>query len=104
MKRFIKFYQSIEQCDKPHLKYLLSIQKDDYRSVFGRNVKNICEEAGAVNISEVNLENIKYVALPPEDQWRIPMLRDLLEARAGRLYIDLSRRDISRLIYEVTTS
>ena len=52
----------------------------------------------------MKLENIKYEALPPEDQWRMPMLRDLLEARAGRLYIDLSRGDINRLIYEVTTS
>ena len=104
VKRFINFYKSIEKCDKPHLKYLLEIQKNDARSVFGRNVRNICSEAGTDSISLVNLDNIEYVPLPINEHWRIPLLNDLLEARAGRAFVDLSRREINSIIYLVTTS
>ena len=104
MKRFINFYNSIEKCDKPHLKYLLEIQKNDARSVFGRNVRNICSDAGTDIISLVNLDNIEYVPLPIYEHWRIPLLNDLLEARAGRAFVDLSRREINSIIYLVTTS
>ena len=104
MKRFIKFYNSIEKCDKPHLKYLLEKQKNDVRSVFGRNVRNICREAGADSISLVNLDNIEYVPLPIDEHWRIPLLKDMLEARTGRAFVDLSRRDFNSIIYLVTTS
>ena len=62
VKRFLKFYQSVEKCDKPHLKYLLKLQKNDVRSVFGRNVRNICVEAGVDSISQVNLVNIRSVS------------------------------------------
>ena len=101
VKRFVKFYQ---KCDKPHLKYLLNIQKNDVRSVFGRNVMNICTESGTDNISMVKIDNIKYEPLPIEDHWRLPIVKELLEARAGRLDTGLSRREINALICEVTTS
>ena len=104
VKRFIKFYNSIEKCDKPHLKYLLEKQKNDVRSVFGRNVMNICSEAGTDRISLVNLDNIDYVPLPIEEHWRIPLLKDLLEARTGRTFVDLTRREINSIICLVTTS
>ena len=104
VKRFINFYESIEKCDKPHLKYLLEKQKNDVRSVFGRNVMNICEEAGTNNICSVNLDKIEYFPLPIEDHWRIPLLNDMLEARAGRSVVDLTRREINSIIYLVTTS
>ena len=104
VKRFVKFYQSIEKCDKPHLKYLLNIQKNDVRSVFGRNVRNICNESGTDNISLVNIENVKYEPLPFEDLWRPPIVKELLEARAGRCDIGLTRREINMLIFDVTTN
>ena len=104
VKRFIKFYQSIEKCDKPHLKYLLSKQKNDVRSVFGRNVRNNYDEAGTDNISLVNLDNIHYEPLPNEDYWRIPLVKELLDARPGRMIVHLSMREINTIIYMVTTS
>ena len=79
-------------------------QKNDARSVFGRNVMNICEEAGTDSICSVNLDKIEYCPLPIEDHWRIPLLNDMLEARAGRSFVDLTRREINTIIYLVTTS
>ena len=52
VKRFIKFASSLSKCDKPHLKYLHEIQQNDFRSVYGRNCKNICKETGVENIQD----------------------------------------------------
>ena len=53
VKKFINFSLTLSKCDKPHIIYLQDIQKNDSRSVFGRNSKNICVEAGADSIQEV---------------------------------------------------
>ena len=65
---------------------------------------NICTESGTDNISMVKIDNIKYEPLPIEDHWRLPIVKELLEAREGRFDIGLSRREINALICEVTTS
>ena len=103
VKRFLQFYTTLVNCDKPHLKYLARIQKSDYRSVFGRNVRNICEEAQVEHISEVSLTNITYAEIPAEDEWRIPLLNELFEIRASRLVSILSEKELEKLIFEVTS-
>ena len=85
VKRFLQFAKTISTCEKPQLKYLSNLQKSDYRSVFGRNVLNICEEAKAGNIAEVILSNVSYMTTPPEEEYRIPLVIELLELKAGRL-------------------
>ena len=68
VKRFVNFYESLEKYNKPHLKYLLEKQNNDVRSVFGRNVMNICELVGTNNICSVNCDKIEYFPLLIEDQ------------------------------------
>ena len=61
IKRFLQFYKTLSTCDKPHLRYLLKKQENDYRSVFGQNVRNICSESEVEKISEVILSKIEYM-------------------------------------------
>ena len=89
--------------DKPHLKYLTKIQKSDYRSVFGRNVTNICKEAQVDNLSDVCLNNITYASIPDDESWRCPLIVELLEMRSGRLLSNLSTKEIKVLLDRVTT-
>ena len=65
-KRFLKFSNTLSNCDKPHLKYLQDLQYNDRRSVYGRNVQNICEEAGAELLCEVDISSISYESIPIE--------------------------------------
>ena len=97
IKRFLKFYQTLESCDKPHIKYLMKLQRTDHRSVFGSNVSNICAEANAEYISQVLISDISYASVPPEEEWRIPLLMELLEIRSGRLQSPLSRVEIDEI-------
>ena len=103
VKRFIQFYGTMSSCDKPHLKYLMYLQKSDYRSVFGRNVRNICKEAGAEEISEVSANDIRYATIPQDQEWRCVLIKELLELRAGRLTTELSDKEITKILDSVTS-
>ena len=103
IKRFKKFFHTLDKCDKPHLKYLHNIQKEDIRSVYGRNAFNICRDAGATSMTTVLVENISYVPIHNDDQWRIPVVKELLEARSGRLALDLTIPEINCFLDAVLT-
>ena len=93
----------MDKCDKPHLKYLHDIQKNDVRSVYGSNVRNICHDAHVDRMSRVLLSNISYAPIHSDDQWRVPVIQELLEARAGRLCLDLSKAEINYFLFSVLT-
>ena len=98
MKRFLKFYNILQNSDKPHLKYLMKLQESDYRSVFGKNISNICTEAGADNISQVLASDIVYHPVPEEEIWRVSLILELLEMKAGRTEAFLSTKEVEKLI------
>ena len=65
-------------------------------------MKTFCTE----DISQVLISDISYASVSPEEEWRIPLLMELLEIRSGRFQSPLSRveiDDISGLIDIVTT-
>ena len=82
---------------------LVNLQKSDYRSVFGRNVRNICNEAEAEDISQVCANDIKYAPVPQEQEWRCALINELLELRAGRLTTELSFKEIQKISDSVTS-
>ena len=49
------------------------------RSCYGRNIRNICRDAGVTDISQVDLSAIKINPVPAGEKWRIPFLQDLRE-------------------------
>ena len=81
----------------------MNLQKSDYRSVYGRNMKNICREAEVENITEVSISNIAYAPIPENQEWRCSMIRELLEVRAGRLSMNLSTKEIESILDTVTS-
>ena len=77
----------------------MNLQENDRRSVFGRNTVNICEESKVSSVSEVNIQEISYNKIPEEEQYRIPLIEELLEIRRNEsLAINLSVEQISGMI------
>ena len=68
-KRFLKFQNSLQACDKPQVKHLQSIQEADFRSPYGRNCLSITTDS----------TNAEYFPVPQEEAWRIPLVCDLLD-------------------------
>ena len=95
IRRFIKFYNSLSKCQKPSVKYLMALQEKDGRSVFGRNIRNILKECHAEKFSEAQYI---YKPVPDDQQWRVHLLKELLESQAYRYDCELSRQQISETI------
>ena len=77
MKRFIKFHKTLSDCDKPHVRYLKSIQEKDSRSTFGKNVMNISNEFGGESIEMIDINSFVYSPVPEGEEWKIPLLKNV---------------------------
>ena len=102
MKRFTKFYKTMKTCEKPHVKFLLKIQENDHRSTFGQNVINICREAGVEHIEQVDTSKFTYSAVPEDQEWKISLIKELLEMRSGRLEANLTLKELNQIIDEIS--
>ena len=81
----------------------MKLQENDYRSVFGQNVRNICSESETEKISEVNLSKINYMPIPSGEEWKIFLTLELLEMRSGRKESILSTEEIQSILDQITT-
>ena len=101
IKRFIKFSNTLDKCEKPHLRYLEHLQETDSRSIFVRNCRNICIEAGAENLVEADVSNIVYAAIPEQERYRISLIQEALEMRQNISESLLSKKEIEHIIADV---
>ena len=98
LRRFINFYKKLENCSKPELIHLFSLQKCDQRSVFGRNCSKICHEFNVVKINDIKLKDVSMPVLMDDSQnWRIPFLHDLLGLH-DEPSCDIPKIDITQMI------
>ena len=84
--------------DKPHLRYLAKIQASDHRSTFGRNVQNILKEGKVNRMDMVDISSLKYSNIPQDQEWKVSLLKECLEMKAGRLESNLTMKEIKHII------
>ena len=109
INRFIKFYNSILKCNKSITKHIAFIQALDCRSDFGRNIQNICNETKVFNFSDITRENIKYFPASPNDEWKVNILKELLNPNKFDIIftnrdVNLSNMEIKLLVDFLSTS
>ena len=109
INRFIKFYNSILKCNKSITKHIAHIQALDCRSDFGRNIQNICNETKVFNFSDITREHIKYFPVSPNDEWRVNILKELLNPNKFDIIftnrdVNLSNMEIKLLVDFLSTS
>ena len=100
--RFVKFHLTNTTCNKPTIRMLARLYENDLRTVYGNNLRSISTLCGT-DIGELSprmvKENVKYRIIPPNEEWRLPILEELTFARDNNLEIDgLSRNDINEII------
>ena len=98
--RLVKLRDTMISSNKPSVKLLSYLVQGDHRTVMGMNLASIQRELNTDNISPVVVKkNMKYFP-PPEDQaWRIHFIKELLEARTGKVKIDnIETDDIKNMI------
>ena len=72
------------------------------RTVYGNNLRSIATLCGT-DVSELSprlvKEEVKYRNIPTDEEWRLPILEELIFARDNNLEITgLTRRDINEII------
>ena len=101
-ERFLKFYDSVMNCNKKLTRELAHIQSRDCKSDFGRNISNMCREMGTLSFLNIEKGDIKYFPIKEDDKWRVPRLRELLQQKIYNINPDLIQ--IENLINYISTS
>ena len=105
--RYVKFYLTNSNCKKPSIRILSKVCENDLRTRYGQNLRNITSRCQTsltdLTVSDVK-NNVRYRELPEEELFRIPILREMLDARNNNTTVDgLSRRDINDIIRYICT-
>ena len=105
--RYVKFYETNSNCKKPSIRILSKVCESDLRTRYGQNLRNIsdrCQTSLAdLTVPEVK-SKVRYRELPEEEEFRIPILREMLDARNNNTTVDgLSRKDMNDIINYVCT-
>ena len=83
--RFIKFHDSLLNCNKPLLRILSNLNKSNLKTVYGTNLFKIAKLCN-VKIEELDSNivknKMKYFRMPDNEQWRVPLIRDLLSVNS----------------------
>ena len=101
MERFRNFSEKLSTSSKTAVKYLHYSVKNDCRSITGMNTRR-----NLLTNHQTNKNGkIQFVPIPPNQQWRINFIKDLLDIRDGLLSMDTwERMDIDDTLYHLCTS
>ena len=81
---------------------------EDLKTIHGRNLFHLQRE---LNCDPEDLtssfvkENMKFKPLPEEEQWRVPLLLNLLDIRNDSLDLDnFGKEEIEDIIFDICTN
>ena len=89
--RLISFYESLCKSVKPCIRLMTNLCKNDVRTSIGKNLDNISYDC---NVTVDNLtknivkNNLKYAEIPEDDQWRVPIVNELLNLNHDQFHVE----------------
>ena len=90
-KRFLGFLTKIKKSKKEILRSVLRTIKNDCRSTTGRNLRKLKLEGNESN--QHKIYDTPYVDIPKDDGWKIPMAREIMNIKSGKLKVEMMSRD-----------
>ena len=90
VKRFLTFIEQIWKSNKSASKFLLDTILHDTGSTTGSNLRNILLQIDKTDVSELcpqDAYQLTYHQIPQEEQWRLPFIEDIIEAKNGQMLI-----------------
>ena len=108
VKRFLTFLEQIRKSEKSSSKFLLETILHDARSTTGSNLRNILLRTEKSDVSELVPDDalkVKYHPMKSEEQWRLPFIQDIIEAKNDQLSIPhISDSDLDEMLTMLCTS
>ena len=84
---FIKFHDNNLKCNKPIIRTLSKLCKDDNKTVYGRNLYNISRTCN-IDVPSLTPQLVKttmsYFPAPENQLWRLPLVKELLALRSDQ--------------------
>ena len=81
--------------------------KNDAQSITGSNIRNILNLLNKDDFSQVVPSDtlaLNYHQVENENQWRIELLKELIEIKHGDLQVDLMPDEIDHMIFDICTT
>ena len=98
-RRFLNFIRMIQQSKKEAPKILLEIIQYDVRSTTGANLRNLMLEQEALIIEDLKIDKRQRMfPVPDDDQWRVGVASEVIDALNGLAVIDEFNFDMSNTI------
>ena len=107
--RFYSFVNTINTCDKICVRFLANLFQRDLRTVLGNNCINIANEC-KINVSLVTKQLVKsnqrYANVQVDDEWRVPIIKELILIRSHHLILDdnFDDTDLTNMINHLCSS
>ena len=98
--RFLRYHQTLLKSSKSSIRYIHQMSSQNMMTTFGKNLSNIekCVEVEISSLSCNILQNsMKYSRVPQDQEWRVALLKDLLELRWNTVEIELVREELDDL-------
>ena len=107
-KRFLNFTKKISTTKKCAARNIFNLIKYDCRSTTGKNLRSIMLECGSMDVDSItskDIATIDFYPVPPNEQWRIGLAIELLEARdEGNFPFGWNKDDINETIAYVCST
>ena len=98
--RFLKFHQSLQKCSKPVVRYLCQLSSMNQRTAYCQNLTKVVDHAmkdiSAVSCNELK-KTMKYCPVPDEEEWRVALVKDMLELRWNTVEISVIEDQVDDL-------
>ena len=108
LKRFLKFTEKLEKSVKHPVRVLFNAVKQDCRSTTGSNLRRIMHLVKRTKVSEVkmkDLECIPFCKTKKEDQWRLTIMKELLNVRGKELKVEnFDKYEITEILDHICTT
>ena len=105
IKRYLSFIERIQKSSKFAPKQLLEIAKNDVRTTTGTNLRKIMLLSGRNNIDDLKNIDIDYNKVTKENEWRIDILKELVDIRQGDLVLHgVESDEVEKILEYVCTT
>ena len=106
--RLVKFHKMMLQSKRSSIALLATMNEKDSRTRHGNNLLNIAKDSdtGLENLtSQLIKEKIKFVHVPEQDEWKIPIVNEVLKVQSDCLTLsEFDKNDMKDMIKMLTTS
>ena len=104
--RLAGFHRTLKTSLKFPIRFLVNLKERDQRSYFGENLCKIGKECGKpFPTKEEVKKHLKFIRVPENEKWRIPLIKDLIACKYGMGDIpNLSLAEIEEILGSICTT